>query len=96
MSYFLHLCDRSLPYCATLEACNWFVAGQHLNASHPRSPDWPNQTVTLFLGNYFLKYFYHLRITLHRGRGPEGRALVVAVVLGERGHVPPPHPFEHA
>ena len=27
MSYFLHLCDCSLPYCATLEAWNWFVAG---------------------------------------------------------------------
>ena len=34
MSYFLHLCDCSLPYCAILEAWNWFVAGQHLNASH--------------------------------------------------------------
>ena len=55
MSYFLHLCDCSLPYCATLEAWNWFVAGQHLNASHPRSPVWPNQNVTLFSGNYFWK-----------------------------------------
>ena len=30
MSYFLYLCDCSVPYCA------WVVAGQHLNASHPR------------------------------------------------------------
>ena len=50
MSYFLHICDCSLPYCATLEAWNWFVAGQHLNASHPSSPVWPNQNVTLYLG----------------------------------------------
>ena len=57
MSYFLHLCDCSLPYCATLEAWNWSVVGQHLNASHPRSPVWPNQNVTLFSGNYFLKNF---------------------------------------
>ena len=57
MSYFFHLCDCSLPYCATLEAWNWFVAGQHLNASHPRLPVWPNQNVTLFSGNYFLKNF---------------------------------------
>ena len=28
MSGFLHLCDCSLSYCATLEAWNWFVAGQ--------------------------------------------------------------------
>ena len=55
MSYFLHLCDCSLPYCPTLEAWNWLVAGQHLNASHPRSPVLPNQNVTLFSGNYFLK-----------------------------------------
>ena len=57
MSYFLHLCDCSLPYCATLEAWNWFEAGQHLDASHPRSSVWPNQNVTLFSGNYFLKNF---------------------------------------
>ena len=29
-----------------------FVAGQQLNASHPRSPVWPNQTVTLFSENH--------------------------------------------
>ena len=46
MSYFLHLCDCSLPYCATLDAWNWFVAGQHLNGSHPRSPVCPNPNVT--------------------------------------------------
>ena len=57
MSNFLHLCDCNLPYCATLEALNWFVAGQQLNASQPRSPVWPNQNVTLFSGNYFLKKF---------------------------------------
>ena len=55
MSYFLHLCYCYLPYCATLEAWNWFVAGQYLNASHPRSPVWPNQNVTLFSGNFFGK-----------------------------------------
>ena len=55
MSYFLHLCDFRLPYCATLEAWNWFAAGQHLNVSHPRSPVWPNQNVTLFSGNYLWK-----------------------------------------
>ena len=55
MSYFLHLCDCSLPYCATLEAWNWFVAGQHLDASHPRSSVWPNQKVSSFSANNFLK-----------------------------------------
>ena len=54
---FLSWNDCSLPYCATLAACNWFVAGQHLNAGHPRSPLWSNQNVTLFSGNYFLKNF---------------------------------------
>ena len=37
LSYFLHLYDFSVPYCASLVAWNWVVAGQHLNASHPRS-----------------------------------------------------------
>jgi hypothetical protein len=55
MSNFLHLCDCSLPYCVTLEAWNWFVARQHLNASHPRSPIWPTENVTIFSGNYFWK-----------------------------------------
>ena len=55
ISYFLHLCDSSLPICATLEAWNCFVAGQHLNASHPRPPVWPNQNVNLFSGIFFLK-----------------------------------------
>ena len=41
-SYFLNLCDCSVPYWASLEACNWVVAGQHINASHPRSSTWPN------------------------------------------------------
>ena len=35
MSYFLYLCECSVPYCAFLEAWNWVVAGQHLSASHP-------------------------------------------------------------
>ena len=48
MSYFLHRCDCSLLYCATLEAWNWLVAGKQLNVSNPRSPVWPNQNVTLF------------------------------------------------
>jgi hypothetical protein len=56
MSYFLHLCECSLPYCATLKALKWFVAGQHCNASHPRSPVWPNQNVTLFSGIFFFVY----------------------------------------
>ena len=55
MSYFLYLCDCSVPYCAFLEAWNWVVAGQHLNASHPRSSVWPNPNVTIFSGNYFWK-----------------------------------------
>ena len=55
MSYFLYLCDCSVPYCASLEAWNWVVAAQHLNASHPRSTVWPNPNVTISLGNYFWK-----------------------------------------
>ena len=33
MSYFLHLCVRNVPYCASLNAWNWvvLVAGQHLS-----------------------------------------------------------------
>ena len=31
MSNLFYLCDFSVPYCATLEAGNWFVAGQHLD-----------------------------------------------------------------
>ena len=65
MSYFLHLCDWSVPYCASLEAWNWIVPGQHLNASHPRSSIWPNHLFffiflfhfyffLIFSGNYFL------------------------------------------
>jgi hypothetical protein len=61
MSYFLHLCDCSQPDWTTLEAWNWFVAGQHLNASHPTSPVWPNQNVTLFSGNNF---FFFLLLTV--------------------------------
>ena len=53
MSYFLHLCDSSVPYCASLEAWNWVGAGQHIHASHPRSSVWPIPNVTLFSGNYF-------------------------------------------
>ena len=55
MSYFLHLCDCCVLYCASLEAWNWVGAGQHLNASHPRSSIWQNQNVSIFSGNYFRK-----------------------------------------
>ena len=57
ISYFLHFCDCSVLYCASLTAWNWFVAGQHLNWSQPRSSVWPNQNITLFPGNYFFKNF---------------------------------------
>ena len=53
MSYFLNLCDCSVPYCAFLEDWNWVVAGQHINASHPKSSIWPHPTVSIFSGNYF-------------------------------------------
>ena len=55
MWYFLHLCDCSVLYCAYLEAWNWVVAGQHLNASQPRSSIWPNLFFSSFSGNYFWK-----------------------------------------
>ena len=55
MSYFLYLCDCSVTYFAFLEAWNWVVAGQHLNASHPRSSFWPNPNITIFSGIYFWK-----------------------------------------
>ena len=55
MLYFLYLCDFSVPYCAFLEAGNWVVDWQHLNASHPRSSVLPNPNVTIFSGNYFWK-----------------------------------------
>ena len=48
MSDFLHLCDCSVPYCASLEAWNWVGAGQHLDAIHPRSSDWPIPNVSFF------------------------------------------------
>ena len=53
MSYFLNLCDCSVLYCASLEAWNWAVAGQQINASPPRSSIWPNPNVSIFSGNYF-------------------------------------------
>ena len=53
MSYFLNLCDCSVPYCASLEAWSWVVAGQHINVSHPRSSIWPNPNVSVFSCNYF-------------------------------------------
>ena len=28
MSFILQICDLSVPYCASLEAWNWVVAGQ--------------------------------------------------------------------
>ena len=52
---FSHICDWSVPYCASLEVWNWVVAEQHLNGSQPRSTVWPNQNVTIFSGNYFWK-----------------------------------------
>ena len=52
MSYFLHLGDCSVPYCASLEARTWVVAG-HLNASNLRSSIWPNPNVSMFSGIYF-------------------------------------------
>ena len=55
MSFFLLLCDWSVPYCASLEAWNCVVAGQHLDMSHPRSSVGPKQNVTIFLGDYFFK-----------------------------------------
>ena len=55
MSYFLNLCDCSVPYCASLEAWNRVVVGQHLNASYPRSSIWPNSKVSIFSDNYFGK-----------------------------------------
>ena len=53
MSYFLNLCDCSVPYCASLDAWNWVVAGQHINARHPGSSSWPNPSVSIFSGNIF-------------------------------------------
>ena len=55
MSYFLHLCDCSVPYCDFLEAWNCVVAWQHLNASHSRLSLWPNPNLSIFSGNYFWK-----------------------------------------
>ena len=55
MSYFLNLCDCSVPYCASLEAWNWVVAGHHINASHPMSSVWPNPKFSILSGNYFVK-----------------------------------------
>ena len=55
MSYFLYLCDCSVPYCAFLEALNCYEARQHLNVSHPMPSVWPNPNVTLFSDNYFWK-----------------------------------------
>ena len=53
MSYVLHLCDCTVPYCASLKAWNWVEAGQHLNGSHPRSSSWPNHNVSILSGNCF-------------------------------------------
>ena len=53
MSFLLHLCDWSVSYCASLEAWNWVLAGQHLNASHPRPSVWPNKNVKKMSGNNF-------------------------------------------
>ena len=47
-SYFINLRDCSVPYCASQEAWNWVVAGQHINASHPRSSIWPNPKFLYF------------------------------------------------
>ena len=53
MSYFLHFCDCSVSYCASLEVWNWVVARQHLNVSHPRSSIWPNPNLSILSSNYF-------------------------------------------
>ena len=42
-----------MTYCASLEAWNLNVAGQHLNASNPRSSVWPNSNITIFSGFFF-------------------------------------------
>ena len=47
---FFHLYDCSVPYCASLEAWNLVVAGQHLNASHQI---WTNKKKSLLSGIYF-------------------------------------------
>ena len=55
MSFFLIVYDKSVPYCTSLEDCNWIVAGQHLNASHPRSSVWPDTNISIFLGTFILQ-----------------------------------------
>ena len=42
MSFFFYFWDCSVPHPASLKAWNWFVGGQYLDASHPRSSVWPN------------------------------------------------------
>ena len=43
-AYFLNICNCGVPFCASLEAWNWVVAGQHLNPSHSRSLTWEINT----------------------------------------------------
>ena len=52
----------SMPFCASLEAWNWVVDGQHLNPSDPRSSIWPNPNVSIFSGIFLnnFKLSYHL------------------------------------
>ena len=78
MSYFLHLCDCSVSYCASLEAWNWFVTGQHVNASHPSLSVWPNPNVTFFLAIFLKTLNCHISstvrafdLTLKRRASPE-------------------------
>ena len=47
-SYFLNFFDCSVPYGASLEAWNWVVAEQHINASHPMSSIWSNPKFLYF------------------------------------------------
>ena len=56
MSYCLHFGDYSVPYCASLEAWNRVLAGQHLNVSHPRSSIWPSQAIFSHLKNFKVSY----------------------------------------
>ena len=64
MSYFLYLCDCSVPYCAFLETGNWVLAGQYLNASQPRSSVWPIPNFTLFSYRFFFTFNWHISSTV--------------------------------
>ena len=55
MSYFLHLCDCSVPYCAYLGAWKWVGAGQHLHASHPQVISLANSKCQFIFRQLFLE-----------------------------------------